>query len=185
MGDSVMDSALIDSQRVSESIVVDEWLAKWKGYKSYKRVQAFVALDGEREYQESLHKKTGQDPISLPGELALLQVYLNKALMAYAETFGDPGEKPTMDIIRKITAIGLRALENYGCPLRDIAGSLAARPPEHRARPDKAGFSPGLLQHINDKPGTPDLKQLDGRGEVPDIEMGAAGLHEIDGANQD
>lgn len=166
-----MDSALIDSQRISESIVVDEWLARWKGWKNYKRVQAFVALDGEREYQESLHKKTGQDPISIPGELALLQVYLTKALITYADTFGDPGEKPTMDVIRKITAIGLRALENYGCPLRDIEASLAARPPEHRAEVESEELK--RIREFEEDP-----RNIDPRGVAPD-------LHEVDGANQD
>lgn len=128
-----MDGALIDSQRVTESIVVDDILAKFKGSDNYKRVRAFDKLLSERLYQESLHKKTGQDPISIPGELILMYQYLQKAFEAYGETFGDPGEKPTMDVIRKITAIGLRAIENYGCPYRDIEGSLAKRPPEHRA----------------------------------------------------
>lgn len=156
-----MDGALIDSQRVSEAIVVDEWLAKWKGFKHYKRVQAFVALDGERNYQESLHKKTGQDPISIPGELALLKTYLDKAFGTYAETFGDPGEKPTMDVIRKITAIGLRALENYGCPLRDVEGSLAARPPEHRAvkLPQVASDHPVPADQVEEKDRLLQLKE--------------------------
>lgn len=111
--DSV-DAAQIDSQRISESICVDEMLAKWKGAKNYRRVLAFVALDSERDYQESLHKDTNQEQLSIPGELALLKVYLDKAFIAYADTFGDPGEKPTMDVIRKIGAIALRCMENHG-----------------------------------------------------------------------
>ena len=129
-----MDDSLISSQRISEAIVVDELLEKFKGFKNLKRVSAFVALDGERKYQESLHKKTGQEVISVPGELALLKVYLDKAFVIYMETFGDPKEMPTMDVIRKIGGICLRALENHGCPLRDIEGSLAKRPSEHRAK---------------------------------------------------
>lgn len=113
-----MDGALIDSQRLAESDVVDVWLKKWKGFKNYKRVQAFVALDGEREYQESLHKDTNQEQLSIPGELALLKVYLDKAFVAYADTFGDPGEKPTMNVVRKICGIALRCMENHGSVMR-------------------------------------------------------------------
>lgn len=81
---------------------------------SNSRTETYNVLDGERTYQESLHKKPGQHPISLPGELILLRVYLRKAEEAYAVTFGDPGEKPTMNVMRKITAIGLRCMENHG-----------------------------------------------------------------------
>ena len=140
MGDSVVDGALIDSdsQRLAEDAAVHSVLVQWEGYKNLKRVKAFHALNGERTYQERLYKKTGQDLISIPGELALLKVYLDKAFETYAETFGDPGEKPTMDTLRKVTAIGLRVLENYGCPLRDIEASLAARSPEQIAHKEEA-----------------------------------------------
>lgn len=87
---------------------------------SNPRIEAFNVLDGERAYQEGLHKKTGQHPISLPGELILLRVYLRKAEEAYAATFGDPGERPTMDVIRKVTAIGLRCMENHGSIKRKL-----------------------------------------------------------------
>lgn len=130
-----MDGALIDSQRVSESIVVDELLAKFKGFKNYRRVLAFAALAGERYYQESLHKDSNQEQLSIPGELALLRVYLNKAFDAYAATFGDPGEKPTMDIMRKICAIALRCMENYGSVERvppDLSRALPVDPQSTR-----------------------------------------------------
>lgn len=155
----MMDGALIDSQRISESIIVDEILKKWRGAENYKRVLTFEALIGEREYQESLHKKTGQDPISISGELVLIFNYLQKAFNTYGETFGDPEEKPTMDVIRKITAIGLRALENYGCPLRDIEGSLAARPTEDIS---EANVPSNILTLSADK------------------EINEAGFHEVD-----
>ena len=110
--------ATTDSQKISESLVVDEFLCNLKDI-DLKRVEAFNALSGEREYQESLHEDTNQQQLSIPGELVLLRVYLRKAEEAYAVTFGDPGEKPTMDVVRKIGAIALRCMENYGSVKRE------------------------------------------------------------------
>lgn len=117
-----MDGALIDSQRLAESDAVDVWLKKWKGYKSYTRVQAFVALDGERKYQDNLHTDTNQEPLSIPGELVLLQIYIQKAMTIYADTLGDPKELPIMDVIRKIAAIAFRCMENHGAVERKKDG---------------------------------------------------------------
>lgn len=84
-----------------------------------KRLAAFDALNGEREYQDSLHEDTNLEQLSIPGELVLLGVYLRKAEEAYAATFGDLGEKPTMDVVRKIGAIALRCMENFGSVRRE------------------------------------------------------------------
>lgn len=105
-----MDSASIESQKLSEEHVIDMLLAKWRVYKAIKRVRAFDALDSERNYQEDINP--GEIPI--PEELVLLRVYLRKAEEAFAATFGDPSERPTMDVIRKIGGICLRCMENHG-----------------------------------------------------------------------
>lgn len=105
-----IDGALIDSQRLAESEVVGKLLKKWEGYKNLKRVRGFVALDGEREYQED--KFPGVEPLA--GELILLRVYLEKAEATFVFTHGDPKEKSTMDIIREIGGICLRCMENHG-----------------------------------------------------------------------
>lgn len=104
-----MDGALIDSQRLTESEVVNELLERWKGYENLKRVKAFVALDGEREYQE----KFNSDVLSVGEELCLIQCYVNKAMIEYANTRKAPSEPATMDVIRKIGAMCLRSMENH------------------------------------------------------------------------
>lgn len=105
-----MDGALIESQRLSESIVVDELLEKFKGFKNLKRVEAFTALDGEREYQDGFNGRQ----LSVGEELCLLQCYINKAMTEYANTLNAPSEPATMKVIRKIGAVCLRAMEHHG-----------------------------------------------------------------------
>jgi len=104
-----MDGALIDSQRLLESEVVDRSLERWKGYENLKRVKAFVALDGERKYQEKFNSRV----LSVGEELCLIQCYVNKALTEYANTLNVPSEPVTMDVIRKIGAMCLRSMENH------------------------------------------------------------------------
>lgn len=111
-----MDGALIDSQRVSESIVVDKLLEQFKGYKKYERVRAFVALNTERLYQEQFNARK----LSVGEELCLLQCYINKAMVKYADTLNAPSEPATMEVIRKIGAMCLRAMEHHGSIKRKL-----------------------------------------------------------------
>lgn len=87
------------------------------------RAIVYSLIDGEREYQDRLNPKQ-----VYPGcDIALLHQYLGKATDVFANTFGDPNEQPTMDVLRKIAAICVRAMEQNGCPARDIENSLAMR----------------------------------------------------------
>lgn len=99
-----------DSQQLAESIAAHGILAKWEGHGSFKRVEAFEALDGERRYQEQFNSNV----LSVGEELCLLQCYINKAMVEYATTLYAPSEPATMDVIRKIGAMCLRAMENHG-----------------------------------------------------------------------
>ena len=87
------------------------------------REEVFARIEDERNYQDKLNTYS----LSIGGELTLLRKYLRDAEDTFAETFGDPTEQPTMDIVRKLAAICVRAIERNGCPLRDIAGSLKER----------------------------------------------------------
>ena len=82
------------------------------------RQMVYNLIDGEREYQDSLHERLNQNQIPLTGELVLLRAYLRKAEEVYTETFGDSEEKPTMDIIRKIAGICVRCMEHNETPHR-------------------------------------------------------------------
>jgi hypothetical protein len=80
----------------------------------YKQALAFDALIGERKYQEQFNSRK----LSVGEELCLIQCYVNKAMQAYADTLNAPSEPATRDVIRKIGAMCLRAMENHGAVKR-------------------------------------------------------------------
>ena len=83
------------------------------------REKVYEAIDTERNYQDSQRKAGRFTELVLPiaGELECIRHYLNKATTSYAES---PGETPheTLETIRKITAMGVRAMEHHGAPIR-------------------------------------------------------------------
>ena len=79
-----------------------------------ERQEVFTLIDEERQYQEGI----GCPQVSLEGELLLLGDYVDRARRAYAENFGDETETKARDIVRKIAAIAVRCIENYGAPPR-------------------------------------------------------------------
>lgn len=80
------------------------------------REEVYKLIDGERKYQDNVGGAKRVLPIE--GEMILLRTYLQKAEKAYTETFGDPTELPTMDVIRKIAGICVRCMENNDTPER-------------------------------------------------------------------
>lgn len=81
-----------------------------------ERKEVYELIDGERDYQAEMGARR---VLPIEGEMLLLSTYLRKAETVYAETFGDPGEMPTMDVIRKIAAIAVRCMENHPTPPRE------------------------------------------------------------------
>ena len=49
------------------------------------------------------------------GQLVTLQVYTQEAMVAWTKSAGDD---KALDALRKVAAIAVRALEQYGCPRR-------------------------------------------------------------------
>jgi len=83
-----------------------------------ERTNVYELIDGERDYQDELNSN-GQGRVLTAGEeLCLVQTYVDKARQVFAETFGDYEERPTMDVIRKIAALCVRAMENHRTPQR-------------------------------------------------------------------
>lgn len=84
------------------------------------RSEVYVALDGERDYQEAgagnARRHDGMPPMT-PGELILCM----EKCLADARTIWyspDGGEK-SLEYIRKVSALGIQAMELHGCPHRD------------------------------------------------------------------
>lgn len=105
-----MDAAMMASQKLTEEEVVHDMLVQWEGRENLRRLTAFKALVGERNYQDGLNCAR----LSIGEELVLLSTYLRKAEDNFTTTFEYIQDRRTMDIVRKITAIGLRCMENHG-----------------------------------------------------------------------
>lgn len=87
-----------------------------------KRGKIFGAIVGERMYQDAqLDKGRFQGKVHTVGEeLLLMKVYLDKAIVKYADNFGDA---PALHGIRKVAALAVRCMENHGALPREITGT--------------------------------------------------------------
>jgi len=72
------------------------------------RKEVYELIDKERDYQDGRHEKNE----SIPAELVIMHIYLEQALDAW--TYKDDARCQ----IRKVVALGIRCLENHGCPDR-------------------------------------------------------------------
>lgn len=86
-----------------------------------KRGKIFGVIVGERKYQDAqLEKGRFQQQVHTVGEeLLLMKAYLNKAVEAYANNFGDA---PALHGIRKVAALAVRCMENHGALPREKLG---------------------------------------------------------------
>jgi len=71
-----------------------------------KREEVYELINKERDFQDSRHKKDEE----ISAELILMHIYLEQALEAW--TYKEDARHQ----IRKIVALGVRCLENHGCP---------------------------------------------------------------------
>jgi hypothetical protein len=84
------------------------------------RSAVYAALDGERDYQDAGSGNAATDNVdsnTVAGALVLLDQYVQKAKAAYAGVH-PAGRIEALSIIRKVTAIGVRAMEVNGAILR-------------------------------------------------------------------
>lgn len=75
------------------------------------------AINEELAYQSTLEGSGRADAVShgVSGQLVALGVYFNEANIAWTKKAGD---EAALDALRKVVAIGARALVQYGCPRR-------------------------------------------------------------------
>ena len=83
-----------------------------------KRGKIFGVITGERMYQDAqLEKGRFQQPVHTVGEeLLLMKVYLDRAIVKYADSLGDA---PALHGIRKVAALAVRCMENHGALPRE------------------------------------------------------------------
>jgi len=83
-----------------------------------KKGKVFAIVMEEREYQDA-QQEGGRFQVavhSVGAELTLMKVYMDKALAAFANNFGDA---PALHAIRKVVALGVRCMENHGALPRE------------------------------------------------------------------
>lgn len=94
----------------------------------------YSAIDGEREYQDDIGKVTSGEPRvhSVNEMLLFMEHYVSEARKTASTTWGAEGDRKTLDILRKITALGIAAMEQNGVVYRKghvhTSGILALQP---------------------------------------------------------
>lgn len=89
-----------------------------------RRAMAYSAIDREREYQRCRVGRRQPDgtveeiPKTVGEYLVYMQHYMTQAIAASAVEMGD---KAALDIIRKVTALGVACMEMHGVPDRSDA----------------------------------------------------------------
>lgn len=99
------------------------------------RALVYAALDSERDYQEmrrgrdgdtTLTTLDGKYPDHTPEEYLLYMEHYMHLARETASTVWGPACKPaTMEIIRKVTALGVACMEANGAPLREMPAVTA------------------------------------------------------------
>lgn len=79
--------------------------------------EVISGINGELAYQASLQGSGRADAVDhgVSGQLVTLKVYTDEALVAWTK---NPGDEKALHALRKVAAIAVRALVNYGCPKR-------------------------------------------------------------------
>lgn len=81
------------------------------------RDRIFDVLDGERDYQDETWPHTEGTGHSVGEFLLLLEEYVSRARAEWTRTHGDD---PTMNVMRKVGGIVVRAMEEHGAIPREF-----------------------------------------------------------------
>lgn len=86
------------------------------------RVEVYVAIDGERRYQDERWKDDfvsgGVHQHSVTEWLVYIQDYTLEAMKIVSRESDPQASEKALHIIRKIAAMGVAAMEQLGAPLR-------------------------------------------------------------------
>lgn len=92
---------------------------------SATRDEVYAAIDGEREYQET--RKIAEGSTSFNGShtpeefLIYMNDYLAEANHAAARVWGTDCKPAILNILRKVTALGVACMEENGVVARKVA----------------------------------------------------------------
>lgn len=79
--------------------------------------EVISAINEELAYQSTLNESGRADAADhgVAGQIVTLSVYTHEAELAWVKNAGD---EKALDALRKVAAIAIRALIQYGCPRR-------------------------------------------------------------------
>lgn len=80
------------------------------------REQVYKIIDGEREYQARQWSSQEERPLSIGEFILAMEEYLAKSRAKWSTE--QPPEIGALDIIRKVTALGVACMEKHGAPER-------------------------------------------------------------------
>lgn len=79
------------------------------------RLQVIDAIASERDYQK---RKWGEKPHSLPEWFMYMEDYINEAKHILSRESDETANPKALDIMRKVTSMGVAAMEQHGAPKR-------------------------------------------------------------------
>lgn len=81
---------------------------------------AFEAILSERDYQDMRQERDAGQPVhSVEDFLLFMQHYMTKTIAVASETWGPDAKPKTLDMMRKVVALGVACMEQHGCPRRE------------------------------------------------------------------
>ena len=84
------------------------------------RSEVYVAIDSEREYQESrVQKDSGHPDHSVEEFVLYMEYYLQETRRIASTTWGPSAKPATLEFVRKVTALGVACMEKHGAPHRE------------------------------------------------------------------
>lgn len=84
-----------------------------------ERDEVYSALDGERRYQNKWVSSTSKDEHSFSEWIAYMEDYLAEAKHILARKMKQDADPEVAHIMRKVTAMGVAAMEQLGAPKRE------------------------------------------------------------------
>lgn len=83
------------------------------------RAEVYAAIDSERNYQDMRKARdSGAEFHSIEEFLVYMKVYLDDTMSVSAKTWGPEAGPKTLDMLRKVTALGVACMEQHGAPYR-------------------------------------------------------------------
>lgn len=87
-----------------------------------RRMEVYTAIDGERAYQQARWNEsttTSKGKHSFSEWIAYMEDYLAEAKHILARNAAQDSQLPVAHIMRKVTTMGVAAMEEHGAPRRE------------------------------------------------------------------